>query len=73
MIDNILKFKGLPYPLMQCENCGETIYKKDYWRQCPSCGAVKISDNGNIYIKKEACTDWIELCKKAMELIGDNK
>jgi hypothetical protein len=63
--------QGLPVPLSPCNNCHGTIYKKDDWFQCPSCGALSTKYGGLFTHGGTASQEWIDSCKAADQFIAE--
>ncbi len=69
---------GLPVRIMQCQQCGTgTIYRKDHWFQCPSCGALSTAFGGCFKNLSPyggsvgASEEWKELCAKSDEMLEE--
>ena len=67
---------GLPVPVTRCQQCeAGTIYRKDLWFQCPSCGALSTAfggcfENLSPYGGSVGAPDeWKELCAKSDEML----
>ncbi len=67
---------GLPIRITQCRLCETgTIYRKDHWFQCPSCGALSTTfggcfENISLYGGSVGASDeWKELCAKSDQML----
>lgn len=69
--------EGLPIPVLHCDNCQGTIYKKESIFKCPTCGAESTQYGGlythNLYETKEGDSVWVDLCNKSKLRIEELK
>ena len=76
---DVLREKGLPMPLRECNYCDDFIFLQDNWFQCPTCGCRTTAYGGDFpslpYNGKTygASQEWIDLCNKSKALLDNSK
>ncbi len=69
-----LETYSLPIPVQRCGYCEGTIYRKDHWFQCPTCGCLSTEWGGMFPITPSgerggACQEWIDECDLASKMV----